>query len=84
MITKQNKFIPSFYNTPELIKTYYFKWTKPIREMQIKTEQRYHKTPNKVAKNNADHTSVNEDKEPQELPPPWWKCPTVKAQWDTA
>lgn len=38
--------------------------------MQIKTEKRYHKTPNKVAKNNADHTSVNEDKEPQELPPP--------------
>lgn len=35
--------------------------------MQIKTKKRYHKTPDKVAKNNADHTRVNEDTEPQEL-----------------
>ena len=27
--------------------------------MQIKIKKRYHKTPSKVAKNNADHTSVN-------------------------
>ena len=35
--------------------------------MQIKIKKRYHKTPSKVAKNNADHTSVNTDMEPLEL-----------------